>query len=150
MNLDQLTDALLQKLNANKPRALLIGEAPEIDHNYHYVNEKPYEAVVLGILPPGELLHMPSDEVCCALLENKPVYLYDRQPWRDVRAARALCRELAAAEQRLYRLGVLAMESSGRLLTAKDARSFLKSGQKPWPNCRMTPLARDILEGKEP
>ena len=76
MNLDRLTDAVLQKLNEGKKRALLIGRAPDIDHNYNYVNEKPYEAIVLGELSAAQLLHMPNDAVCEALLEEIPVYLW--------------------------------------------------------------------------
>ena len=150
MNLEQLTDAVLQKLTAQKPRALLIGGPPEIYHNYNYVNEKPYEAIVLGVLSPGELLHMPNDAVCCALLEETPVYLWQHQPWRESKNARLLCRELASAEQHLYRLGVMPLETGGQLLTAKAVRELLQHGKRPSPNCRMTPLARDILEGKAP
>lgn len=150
MNLDQLTDAVLKKLGENKPRALLIGKLPEINHNYNYVNEKPYDVIVLGQLPAAELLHMPNGAVCDALLENVPVYLWQHQPWRACKCARPLCRELAAAEQHLLRLGVIPMEQAGGLLTAEAARQLLKTGGKPAFNCRMTPLAKDILEGKSP
>lgn len=149
MNLDQLADAILQKMEQRKPRALLIGDRPDIDHNYNYVNEKPYEAMVLGVLTPGQLLHMPSDEVCRALLEDIPVYLYAGQPWHGSRTAKALCRELTAAEQRLLRLGIMPLEPSGHLITAREARELSRLGQRPGAGCRMTPLARDILEGKE-
>ena len=148
MNLDQLTEAVLEKLADRKPRALLIGEQPEIYSNYNYVNEKPYEAIVLGALPPGELLHMPNDVVCCALLEQMPVYLWQHQPWKKCAAARMLCRELAAAEQHLYRLGVVPLDDGARVLTATAVREMLQQGKRPVANCRMTPLARDILEGK--
>ena len=150
MNLDQLTDAVLEKISANKPRALLIGEQPIVDHNYNYVNEKPYEAIVLGTMTPGQLLQMPTDAVCCALLENIPVYLSMYQPWHGSKTARALCRELASAEQRLLRLGVLPLQTAGRLVTAMEARQLLSQGKRPEGNCRLTPLARDILEGKAP
>ncbi len=150
MNLDRLTDAVLQKLNEGKKRALLIGKAPCIDHNYNYVNEKPYEAVVLGGLSAAQLLHMPDDAVCEALLEEIPVYLWRPQAWQDCKGARGLCRELMNAEQRLFRMGVLPMERTQKLLTAQDARRMLRQGERPADGCRMTPLARDILEGKVP
>lgn len=150
MNLEQLTDAVLQRLQQGKPRALLIGKLQEIDHNYNYVNEKPYEAVVLGTLTPGQLLQMPTDAVCCALLEGVPVYLSSRQMWHGSKRAKALCRELAAAEQRLFRLGVIPLEQPDHLITATRARELTRLGQTPKPGCRMTPLARDILEGKAP
>lgn len=140
----------MRKLEERRPRALLIGKQPEIDHNYNYVNEKPYEAVVLGLLSPGQLLQMPTDAVCCALLEDLPVYLSIRQSWHGNKKAKALCRELAAAEQRLFRLGVLPLEQPGHLITAKEARELLRSGRRPGADCRMTPLARDILEEEAP
>ena len=101
MNLDQLTDAVWQRLEERKPRALLIGQPPDWDGPYCYVAVPPYDAVVLGIMSPGELLHMPSDPVCRALLDGQPVYLWQPQPYRACKHAKALCRELAAAEQHL-------------------------------------------------
>ena len=150
MNLDQLADAVLQRLNTHKPRALLIGEDPIVDSNYNYVNEKPYEAVIIGKLSPEALFRMPTDVVCTALLEQIPVYLLDHQSWKDSKTARALCRELSLAQQRLYRLGVRPLHSSAKLLTADDARTMRLSGKTPEQHCRMTPLARDILEGRSP
>ena len=148
MNLDLLTDAVLQKLNEGKKRALLIGCAPDVDHNYNYVNEKPYEAVVLGRLSPAQLLHMPDDAVCDALMEDIPVYLWRLQTWQGCKNARGLCRELQSAEQRLFRMGILPMERTQKLLTAQDARRMLQQGETAPHGCRMTPLAKDILEGR--
>ena len=148
MNLDQLADAVLERLNTQKPRALLIGDDPMVNNNYNYVNDKPYEAVVIGRISPQTLFHMPTDAVCTALLEQMPVYLLDHQPWKDSRTARTLCRELSLAQQRLYRLGVKPLHCAAKLLTADDARSMRLSGKTPQQYCRMTPLARDILEGK--
>lgn len=150
MNLDALTDAVWDRLTGNRPRALLIGKAPYLDGQFCFVREKPYEAVVLGLLSPGELLHMPSDAVCEALLENVPVYLWSPQPYRAAKYGRILCRELAAAEQHLKQLGVRPMAEQGRLVTAQAARELLRQGRRPDPGSRLTPLARDILEGKGP
>ena len=148
MNLDQLAALLLQRLEAQKPRALLIGEAPEPESRYQYVREAPYEAVVLGQLPPGALLRMPDDPVCRALLAGVPVYLWPQRYPRD--HARLLCRELAAAEQRLLRLGVRRVPAETRLITADQARQMSRAGAQPGPGSRLTPLAKDILEGKAP
>lgn len=150
VNLDQLTDAVMEKLDSRKPRVLLIGDLPKVDHNYNYVKQKPYEAVVLGVLTPAQLLHMPSDHVCEALLEEMPVYFWPNQPWKKAKTAKALCRELLAAEQRLYRLGVLPVQGKERLITAAQARSLRQQGRKPPEGSRLTPLAKDVLEGKEP
>ena len=70
MNVDALTEAVWQRLEGQKPRALLIGAPPENYHNYFYVNQEPFEAIVLGILPPGKLLYMPDEIVCKALLDS--------------------------------------------------------------------------------
>ena len=150
MNLDQLTDAVMEKLGYDRPRALLIGSKPEVDNKYNYVNEEPYDLVVIGKLSAAQLLQMPSDPVCDALMEDMPVYLWQHQPWRGCKTAKLLCKELLAAEQHLYRLGVMPLGNEARLLTAQQVRELLRLGKKPDPNCRMTPLARDVLEGKEP
>ena len=141
MNLDELAEAVLQRL---QPRALLVGERPLDYHKYNYVNEEPYEAVVIGQLSAGELLHMPNDAVCDALLEGKPVYLC-KQTFPATHAKR-LYRELEASQRHLLELGVQPMEH--KLITAETARRFLMTGERISANSRLTPLARDILEGK--
>ncbi len=148
MNLDTLTDAVWQRMEQEKKRALLIGAAPEDYHNYIYVNEKPYEAVILGILPPGELLHMPNDPVCRALLDGLPVFLWHRQLHHTGSGAQALRRELRAAERRLTGLGVQVLGAGRQLITAELARQLVKAGGKVPENSRLTPLAKEILEGK--
>ena len=148
MNLDQLTEAVWEKLNQHKPRALLLGELPCNLQKYNYVNEKPYEAVVIGKLSPAQLLSMPSDPVCMALLEGIPVYL-SLQGWERGKTATTLRRELCAAEQKLRRMGALPLETGPGLITAAAARQLRQAGCKPAPGSRLTPLAREILEGKE-
>lgn len=148
MNLDELAEAILQRLAETKPRALLLGEEPKNYHNYNYVKEKPYEAVVLGLLPPGELLHMPNDAVCSALLEGKPVYLSPQK--YPTGHAKLLCRELAAAEQHLKQLGVQPLGAEQTLITAEAARRLRAAGAYAPPGSRLTPLAKDILEGTMP
>lgn len=149
MNLDQLTDAVLQKLGQTMPRAYVIGVLPEDYDNYIYVNKKPYDVILIGQLQPGQMLRMPSNTVCCALLEGKPVYYCKKQQWYRNKVARALCRELMNAEQRLFRIGVRPIEGQDRLITAKEARDLLQIGKRPSDTRRMTPLARDILEGRQ-
>lgn len=146
MNLEELTDAVWQRLQEHRPRALLIGEAPDWTAPYQWVQEPPYEAVVLGLLSPGVLLSMPSDPVCRALLENIPVYLWPHQRYREAKAARMLCRELAAREQHLRQLGVRPLSGQGKLITAQEARQLREQGLCLPSGCRLTPLARDIWE----
>lgn len=148
MNLDLLTEEIWQQLQSARPRALLLGEAPEDLQKYFYVNEKPYEAIVIGRLTPTQLLQMPSDPVCMALLEGIPVYL-SPQLWIKGRTAPALRRDLQAACQRLVRYGVLPCREEGNLITAERARAMAAAGERPSPGTRLTPLAKDILEGKD-
>ena len=148
MNLDALTDAVWQRLTAEKPRALLIGTAPFNYHNYIYVNQEPYEAIVLGILSPGKLLHMPDEQVCQALLDGVPVWLWRDQPHHTCDRSHPFCRALYDAEQRLIRYGVRWIGAKPRMITAETAAWMVKNGQLPPAGSRMTPLAKDILEGK--
>ena len=148
MTLEELTDAVWQRLYGNLPRALLLGLPPENYHKFNYVNKKPYEAIVLGVLPAGELLHMPNQAVCEALLEGMPVYLWHRQHHHTGSGARLLRRELYAAEQHLRQLGVQIVGREDRLITAESAKVLLQTGEQPPVGARLTPLARDILEGK--
>ncbi len=148
VNLDALTEAVWQRMEQGKKRVLLMGEAPEDFHNFIYVNEKPYEAVVLGVLPPGDLLHMPNDPVCRALLDGIPVYLWHRQLHHTGSGVRALRRKLREAERHLLELGVQPLGSGKHLITAEEARQLVRSGGNIPEGCQLTPLAKDILEGK--
>lgn len=148
MTLDQLTDAVWQRLQEKRTRALLLGEAPVYLQKFNYVNQKPYDAVVIGTLPPGQLLQMPTDSVCMALLEGIPVYLCP-QGYVKGKSAPELRRELWAAQQRLRRLGAVWLDGESKLISAAEARRMIRTGEKPSANSRLTPLARDILEGKE-
>lgn len=148
MNLDALTDAVWQRLEWDKPRALLIGKAPDNYHKYIYVNQMPYEAIVLGVLSPGRLLHMPDEIVCQALLDGLPVFLWHEQFHHAGNRAHPLRQALYEAERRLIRYGVQVIGGKSKLITAETARQLLRSGQRPSADSRMTPLAKDILEGK--
>jgi len=148
VNVDALTEAVWQRLEGQKPRALLIGAPPENYHNYFYVNQEPFEAIVLGILPPGKLLHMPDETVCKALLDGLPVFLWHDQPHHTGNTARSLRHALYMAEQRLIRYGVQVIGRDRQLITAEMARKMRQNNQLPTKGSRLTPLARDILEGK--
>ncbi len=128
----------------SRPRAFLLGEPPRDYHNYIYVNEKPYEAVIIGRVSPATLLHLPDDTVCDALLDGIPVYLWP-QCVDTYRHGKALCRALNASQAYLLTLGVKPM---GGLVTADLARLLVQTDQQPWSGSRLTPLARDILEGR--
>lgn len=136
-----------------KPRALCIGTLPEGNWEFLPVSEPPYEAVVLASLSPAELLAMPTDPVCRALMEGKPVWLREEGLEHRKYAgtnAKALYSLLLSKERQLRSLGVqsLGKGREKRLMTAQEVRHLMASGLPLPPGARLTPLARDIWEGK--
>ena len=127
-------------------RALLIGEAPGLD--YEYVQEPPYEAVVIGSLTLGQLLRFREERVLMALAEGKTVYLYT--PGLPQVRNRALAAHLAAAQRELKSWGVIFTDGGRRrLVTAEEAKQLRRLGQLPEPGAVLTPLAKEILGGSE-
>ena len=128
--------------------ALLIGNEPGWPLGSRYVKEKPDEAVVIGSLTIGELLHFSNEEVLSALAEGIPVILYT-PGLPEVKANRALNAALAGKKRELKSWGVSFTDGSvKKLITAQQAIAMAKAGIKPGPGAVLTPLARDILEGK--
>lgn len=145
--LEQLTQRLWARLSETCSRALLLGTAPNGLQKFIYVNAKPYDAIVIGALSPAALLRMPSEPVCDALLTGMPVYFWRDQPYKHAGGPALLRADLAAAEQRLLDYGVIPL--GGRLVTASDAAVLREMGERPDADSRVTPLARDILEGQD-
>lgn len=133
-----------------KPAALLLGRRPTEDCGYTYVKEKPYSAVVIGSMDAWELLHFPSQQVLEALLEGKPVYYCQSGlDWKQYAnsASRPLWSRLLAAQRQLQLWGAQPLRGTEqKLLTAQEVRRRLSQGLPV--EGRLTPLARDILEGK--
>ena len=129
-------------------RALLIGTEPRAELGFSYVSEKPYEAVVIGSLSIGNLLKFREERVLEALAEGKSVYLYT--PGLPISRNRALSGSLAAAQRELKNWGVVFTDGAQRkLITAQLARELRASGSLPGPGAVLTPLAKEILEGKQ-
>lgn len=128
-------------------RALLIGSEPACALGFSYAKEPPYDAVVIGSLSLGELLHFHDEKVLSALAEGKTVYLYT-PGLPDAQKNRALAASLASARRELKNWGVLFTDGSGkRLITAEEARLLRRQGRQPAPGAVLTPLAKEILEG---
>ncbi len=150
---ERVTDEVLRRLGEGRPRALLIGNCPDTNCGYELVREMPYEAVVIGSLSLSELLHFDCEPALTALLEDKPVYLAESglasRRYRTTRN-RVLWSRLQEAERQLRQLGVqlLAEPDSRRVITAQQARALLQQGRSAPQGAVLTPLARDILEGK--
>lgn len=152
MNHEELLRQVLQRVEkelARKPAALLLGEAPQGETGFSYVTQAPYTAVVIGSLDAYSLLHFPDPESLKALLEGKPVYLWEPgQQWRAYAATsnRSLWSRLHSAYRQMLQLGVRPLREERRsLLTAQEVRRRLEQGLPV--EGRLTPLARDILEG---
>lgn len=128
-------------------RALLIGSEPGIALGYEYVKEPPYEAVVIGSLPLGQLLRFRDERVLEALAHGKNVYLYT-PGLPEIPKNRALAGSLAAAQRELKNWGVIFTDGGRkRLITAEEAKAMRASGLRPGTDAVLTPLAKEIMEG---
>ena len=130
-------------------RALLIGQEPGVELGFSYVAQPPYEAVVMGSLTIGQLLRFREERVLEALAQGKSVYLYT-PGLPDVPKNRALSGSLAAAQRELKNWGVIFTDGGRkRLITAEEARVMRAAGRTPAPGAVLTPLAKEIMEGKQ-
>lgn len=127
-------------------RALLLGQTPPLP--FEFVCEKPYDAVVIGSITLGQLLHFCEEAVLEALANGVPVYLYT--PGLPQVNNRALSASCATAQRELKNWGVLFTDGSRRhIVTAQEARALLHSGASVAPGAVLTPLAKEILEGTQ-
>ena len=125
---------------------LLIGREPGAELGYHYVREGPFDAVVIGSLTLGQLLHFSQEQTLSALAEGKPVYLYT-PGLPEVPKNRALASSLTAAQRELKNWGVLFTDGGRKkIITAEEARILKQKGQLPGPGAVLTPLSKEILE----
>ena len=128
-------------------RALLIGKEPATALGFAYVEEEPYDAVVLGSLTLAQVLRFREEPVLTALAEGKPVYLYT-PGLPEVPKHRALAGSLTAAQRELKNWGILFTDGGRkRLITAEEARILRAAGRQPAPGAVLTPLAKEIMEG---
>ena len=126
--------------------ALLIGREPLVELGFQYVLEGSFDAVVIGSLTLGQLLHFSDEQVLVALAEGKPVYLYT-PGLPEAQKNRALSGSLTAAQRELKNWGVLFTDGGRKkLITAEEARLLKQKGQSPGPGAVLTPLAKEILE----
>ena len=127
-------------------RALLIGRQPPLS-GYDYVNEPPFDTVVIGSLTLGQLLCFSDERILLALAEGKPVILYE-PGLPACPGNRALAGTLAARRRELKNWGMVFTDGGQRrVITAAQARQMKESGVRPVPGAVLTPLAKEILEG---
>ena len=130
-------------------RALLIGKEPLADLGYQYVQEAPYDVVVIGSLSLGQLLQFREERVLAALAEGKQVLLYT-PGLPQAGKNRALAGSLTGAQRELKNWGVIFTDGGRkRLVTAEEARRMVRSGQIPAPGAVLTPLAKEIMENMQ-
>ena len=130
-------------------RALLIGSEPSAELGYHYVQEEPYDAVVIGSLSIAGLLRFAEERVLSALAQGKAVLLYT-PGLPESPKNRALAASLPAAQRELKNWGVIFTDGGRkRLVTAEEARTLRLQGRRPAAGAVMTPLAKEILEGSD-
>lgn len=128
-------------------RALLLGKEPGAELGFQYVQEEPYDAVVIGSLSLSQLLRFREETVLEALAEGKSVYLYT-PGLPEAPKNRALAGSLTAAQRELKNWGILFTDGGRkRLITAEEARILRAAGRTPAPGAVLTPLAREIMEG---
>lgn len=128
-------------------RALLIGREAPLD--YEYVTQPPYDAVVIGSLTLGQLLRFSNERVLDALTSGMSVVLYT-PGLPEAGSNRALAASLASARRELKSWGVVFTDGGRKqLVTAKEAQALLQQGKRPPQGSVLTPLAKEILEGKQ-
>ena len=128
-------------------RALLVGKEPGTELGFQYVQDAPYDAVVIGSLSLSQLLRFRENAVLEALAEGKTVYLYT-PGLPEAPRNRALAGSLTAAQRELKNWGVLFTDGGRkRLITAEEARILRAAGRQPAPGAVLTPLAKEIMEG---
>ena len=127
-------------------RALLVGTEPDRSLPYIYVQEPPFDAVVIGSLPMSPALRLTDDRIQQALAEGKPVVLYT--PGLPAAPGnRGLSAALAASRREMKAWGSVFTDGAQRkLITAQEARSLKAAGKYPGAGAVLTPLAREILE----
>ena len=127
-------------------RALLVGNEPGGMLPYTYVQEPPYDAVVIGSLPLSQALRLSDERVLQALAEGKPVVLYT-PGLPTATGNRALSASLASSRRELKAWGVVFTDGAQKkLITAQEARNLKAAGKYPSAGAVLTPLAREILE----
>ena len=127
-------------------RALLVGTEPDRSLPYIYVQEPPFDAVVIGSLPMSQALRLTDDRILQAMAEGKPVVLYT-PGLPTAPGNRGLSAALAASRREMKAWGIVFTDGAQRkLITAQEARSLKAAGKYPGAGAVLTPLAREILE----
>jgi len=94
-------------------------------------------------------LRFREETVLQALAQGKPVMLYT-PGLPEAPKNRALSAALASARRELKSWGIVFTDGAQKkLITAQEARALRQAGKMPGAGAVLTPLAKEILEGKE-
>ena len=107
-------------------QALLIGREPDRGLPYTYVQEPPYEAVVVGSLPLSQALRLTDDRILQALAEGKSVILYT-PGLPTAPGNRGLSAALAASRREMKVWGIVFTDGTQRKLATSAPASFAPS-----------------------
>ena len=130
-------------------KAQLLGDKPPCDLGYSYENTPPYDAIVIGSLTLGQALYFRNELVLTFLSEGKSVVCY-APGFPQAPKNRALGAALASSRRNLKNWGIVFTDGGQkRLITAQEARLLRQAGKQPPPGSVLTPMAKDILEGKQ-
>lgn len=148
-SIDRLVDKIMDKISQNHPKALVVGSPPPDLLGYDPVGYPPYDAVVIGSLTLGELLHFSHTATLEALVLGKPVYLWEPGLPHFSGGNRHLTAKFQSAVQQLQQFGIQFYGGvwGGKLVTEALARQLVVQGKSPPPGAILTPMARDILGG---
>lgn len=128
-------------------KALLLGQPPERDLGYCYVDQPPYEAVVLGSVTLEQMLGYGIGPALEALAKGIPVILY-APGLPQTPKNRGLSAALASRRRELKSWGVVFTDGAKKhLVTAQEAKAMVAQGRQPDPGAVLTPLAKEVLEG---
>lgn len=130
-------------------KAYLIGAEPARDLGFQYVQQPPYDGVVIGSLTLGQLLYFTDPVAMDALAQGKTVMLYT-PGLPEAPKNRALSASLASAKRQLKSWGVIFTEGTQkRLITAQEAKMLRAAGKRPEAGAVLTPLAKEIMEEQQ-
>lgn len=124
-NLDRLTEGVWNRL----PKALVVGQPPPNLLGYVAGEASPYDAVIFGQLPLGQLLHFTQETALECLLLRKPVYVYEPGiPIPDQVAGKVLYRQLLAGREKLEQWGVVFYGGKRRFFTQERLKFYKNHG----------------------
>ena len=138
--------------DSSLPKAYLVGNTPPDCLGYACVTQGSYDAVIIGSLPPSQLLYFRNEAVLHALLTGMSVFLWEPGLGHHTYASnnnRLLRSRLLSAQRDLRQMGITFYGSKERQLLTADYAKQLRMQGAPLPTGMIiTPLAKEVWEGR--